>query len=90
MKYSIYILAAFTLGVMSCKKTGSDSGMEVNANAPSVTTTDATNITGTAATIGGNVTTDNGTILMEAGVVYSTSPGVDTSKTRIKTYTAGG
>ncbi|HVF96883.1 MAG TPA: LamG domain-containing protein, partial [Flavisolibacter sp.] len=36
------------------------------------------------------VTTDNGTILTEAGVVYSTSPGVDTSKTRIKTYTAGG
>jgi hypothetical protein len=92
MKYSIYILTSALLGIgaMSCKKTGSDSGIEVNASAPSVTTNDATGISSTNATIGGNVSTDNGSILKEAGVVYSETAGVDTSKNRIRIYTAGG
>lgn len=92
MKYNIYILAAIVLGlsVMSCKKTGSGSGIKVNAAVPTITTADATNINGTNATIGGNITNDGGSMVMEAGVVYSTAPGVDTSKKRIRNYTISG
>lgn len=92
MKYNIFFLAtiALSIGATSCKKTGADSGMEVSAKAPSITTNDASNITGTNATVGGNVTTDNGAILKEAGIVYSLTPGVDTSKIRVRIYTAGG
>lgn len=93
MKYSLYILAIVALGTgaMSCKKTGSGSGIEVSANAPAVTTSDAGSITGTTATVGGNISTDNGSMITEAGIVYSTTSGVDTSsKNRIPVYTAGG
>lgn len=92
MKYNLYILAiaALGLGVTSCKKTGADTGVAVNANAPTVTTTDASNINGTNATIGGSVTSDGGSIIKEAGIVYSTSPGPDTSKNRTPNYTISG
>lgn len=92
MKYSIYILAIIILGLggVSCKKIGADTGVKVNAVAPSITTTDATNINGTNASVGGNVTTDGGSMIMETGIVYSTSPNVDTTKTRIRNYTIGG
>jgi hypothetical protein len=92
MKNSIYISAIFLLGlaVSGCKKTGSDSGIQVNAIAPTVSTTDATNISGTSATIGGNISNDGGSIVMEAGICYSTTSGVDTSKNRTPVYKIAG
>lgn len=92
MKYSLYILSVMLLGVsvFSCKKTGENSGISVNAVGPSVTTADASNITGTSATIGGTVTTDGGSLLKESGVVYSTTPNVDTTKNKTPFYSAGG
>lgn len=92
MKYNIYILAVVVIGfgIVSCKKTGADSGIKVNAVAPTITTSDATNINGTNATIGGSISTDGGSMVKEAGVVYSTSPNVDTTKTRIRKYSIGG
>jgi hypothetical protein len=41
--------------------------------APTVTTPTATSITGTGATLGGNVTSDGGATITERGVVYSTT-----------------
>lgn len=92
MKYNLYILTIILMGfgATSCKKTGADSGIKVNAGAPAISTANATNITGTNATIGGNITNDGGSMVMEAGVVYSTSPNVDTTKTRIRNYTISG
>lgn len=91
MRYSIHILATITiLGVVSCKKIGADSGIKVNAAAPAVTTSDSININGTNATVGGNITSDGGSIVMEAGVVYGTSPGVDTTKNKTPNYTISG
>ncbi|HWI92044.1 MAG TPA: LamG-like jellyroll fold domain-containing protein [Flavisolibacter sp.] len=92
MKYNIYILAVVVIGfgIVSCKKTGADSGIKINAAAPTITTSDATNINGTNATIGGSISTDGGSMVKEAGVVYSTSPNVDTTKTRIRKYSIGG
>jgi hypothetical protein len=92
MKYNIYILATIimSIGIMSCKKTGSDSGIAVNAVPPTVTTSNATNINGTSATVGGNVTNDGGSIVKEAGIVYNTAPGVDTSKNKTANYTISG
>lgn len=92
MKHSIYISALIILGVgfFSCKKIGADTGIQVNAVAPAVTTTDATGITGTNATIGGNITNDGGSIIKEAGIAYSTTAGVDTSKNRTPNYTISG
>lgn len=92
MKHSIYISALIILGVgfISCKKIGADTGIKVSPAAPAVTTTDATGITGTNATVGGNITSDGGSMVTEAGVVYSTSPNVDTTKTRVRNYTISG
>lgn len=90
MKHKIYILAAIVFGFISCKKTGEDSGIAVNPVAPTITTNDATNINGTNATIGGNITNDGGSLVKEAGVVYSTAPNVDTSKNRTPNYTISG
>jgi len=92
MKYKLYFLAIIILGfgLMSCKKTGADSGIAVNAVVPTVTTADATNITETNATIGGNITNDGGSLVKEAGIVYSTTAGVDTSKNKTPNYTISG
>jgi hypothetical protein len=92
MKYSIYILGSMLLGIgmVSCKKIGSDTGVTVNAAAPTITTKDASNINGTNATIGGSITSDGGSIIKEAGVVYGTAPAPDTTKSRVKNYTISG
>jgi hypothetical protein len=92
MKYNIsfFIITLFGLGVMSCKKIGADSGVQVNAAVPAITTSNATNINGTTATVGGNISSDGGSMVTEAGIVYSTTPNVDTTKTRIRNYTIGG
>src|SRR5437764_7262568 len=92
MKYNIYILTAVIIGfaVTGCKKTGADTGITVNAAVPAVSTISATNISGTNATVGGNITSDGGSIVMESGIVYGTAPNVDTSKKRIKNYTISG
>ncbi len=92
MKNSIYISAIFLLSfaIWGCKKTGSDSGIKVTPGLPTVTTTDATGISGTNAAIGGNITNDGGSIVMEAGVCYSTTSGVDTSDNKTPNYTISG
>lgn len=92
MKYNIYFLAVVAMGlsIAGCKKTGEDSGIAVNAVLPAITTKDATNINGTNATVGGNITNDGGSIVTEAGIVYSTTPNVDTSKARVRNYTISG
>ena len=50
--------------------------------APSVTTTDANNVSYTSVTLGGNVTTENGAAVTERGVCWSTSanPTISNSK----------
>ena len=92
MRYNIYILAIAVLGfgVIACKKTGADTGVAVNPAAPAVTTANATGINGTNATIGGVISSDGGSIIKEAGVVYSTSPAPDTSKNKTPNYTISG
>lgn len=92
MRYNIYVFttALLLLGAASCKKTGSDSALQVNPATPTVTTLDASGINGTNATVGGNIATDGGSIVMEAGIVLSTASGVDTTKTRMRVYTVGG
>src|SRR5438105_2693588 len=87
---SVLLISLLCFAVFSCKKTGSNSGVHVNSTAPTVTTTDATNINSTSATVGGNITSDGGSIVMEAGICYSTAPGVDTSKNKTPKYTISG
>ena len=50
---------------------------------PTVTTSAATNITYTSATIDGNVTADGGATITERGVVYSTSQNPTTSNSKV-------
>jgi len=92
MRHNIYILlvAFVCLAGAGCKKTGADSAITVSPAAPTVTTTDAKNITGSNATIGGNITNDGSSIIKEAGIVYSTTPNVDTSKNKTPNYTISG
>src|SRR5258706_6416318 len=92
MKNSIYILSFCLLGlaVSGCKKTGSDSGIQVTPALPTVTTNTANNINGNNVTVGGNITNDGNTIVTEAGIVYSTTSGVDTSKNKTPNYTISG
>ncbi|MGV3530431.1 MAG: LamG-like jellyroll fold domain-containing protein [Flavisolibacter sp.] len=92
MKFNIYIIAviAIALGTWSCTKTGAGSGITVNATAPTVTTSDAVGINGTTATISGNVSSDGGSMVMEAGILYSEAPGVDSSDSKVRNYTISG
>ena len=50
---------------------------------PTVTTSSATNVLFTSATIGGTVTDDGGTTVTERGVVYSTTPNPTTSNSKV-------
>ena len=50
---------------------------------PTVTTSSATNISVTSATVGGNVTDDGGATVIERGVVYSTTPNPTTSNSKV-------
>ena len=50
---------------------------------PTVTTSSATNIAYTSATIGGNVTSDGGASVTERGVVYSTSSNPTTANSKV-------
>ena len=50
---------------------------------PTVTTSSATNLTSTSATIGGNVTSDGAVTVTERGVVYSTSSNPTTSNSKV-------
>lgn len=78
MKNSIKLLFVLIIGAVlvtvSCKK-------EAN---PSVTTSDVTNVTTTAATAGGDVTDDGGADVTAKGVCYSranANPTIEDSKT---------
>ena len=50
---------------------------------PTVTTSSATNLTSTSATIGGNVTSDGAVTVTERGVVYSTSQNPTTANSKV-------
>ena len=50
---------------------------------PTLTTTEATEVTETTAVVGGNVTDDGGANVTERGVVYSTSPNPTTSNSKV-------
>ena len=50
---------------------------------PTVTTSSATNISYTSATVGGTVTEDGGAAVSECGVVYSTTPNPTTSNSKV-------
>lgn len=43
------------------------------ADAPTVTTTPITSVTGTTASTGGDITADGGSVVLESGIVYSTT-----------------
>jgi hypothetical protein len=92
MKKSISILSVLLLllAVSGCKKTGSGSGIQVTSVAPTVTTSDLAGISGSNATVGGNITSDGSSIVTEAGICYSTTSGVDTSKNKTPNYTISG
>ena len=70
--------------------TGTWYGEEVTfttlSNLPTVATIDASGITATSATTGGNVTSDGGSPVTARGVCYSTSPG----PTLANSYTTNG
>ena len=57
---------------------------------PTVTTSSATNISYTSATVGGNVTNDGGATVTERGFVYSTSQNPTTSNTKVTCGTGTG
>lgn len=92
MKYNFYIVTIVVgLGMAGCKKTGADTGIQVNAAAPTVTTSNATNINSSGtATVGGNITSDGGSIVTEAGIVYSTSPNPTVAAKKLPVYQIGG
>lgn len=83
---TIMILPIVCFTMVSCKKTDSGTGINVTPVAPVVTTNDTSNTNGNNVSIGGDITSDGGSIVTEAGICYSTTAGVDTSKNRIPSY----
>ena len=57
---------------------------------PIVTTSSATNISYTSATVGGTVTDDGGATVTERGVVYSTTPNPTTSNSKVSSGSGKG
>ncbi len=92
MKNYIKIIAAFILcfTFYSCKKTDANTGIAVNAVAPTVTTNDPVNVSAVGATIGGNITSDGGSMVTESGVCYSKTPGVTIANNKTPNYTISG
>jgi hypothetical protein len=92
MKNIFFSILIFTacFAISSCKKTDSDTGIKVDAAAPAVSTNEPVNVSAVGATIGGNITSDGGSIVTEAGVCYSTSSDVDTSDSKVANYTVSG
>ncbi len=88
--FFIGVISLTSFTIFSCKKTDSGTGINVNAVAPTVSTTAAGSITGTTAVIGGDISSDGGSIVTEAGICYSTTSGVDTSKNKTPNYTISG
>ena len=70
---------------------GEQQALTTKASAlPSVTTSSATNITYTSATVGGNVTSDGGENITERGVVYSTTQNPTTSNSKVSSGNGAG
>jgi hypothetical protein len=92
MKNNINIITIFFLcfTFFSCKKTDSNTGIAVVAAAPTITTNDATNVSAVSATIGGNISNDGGSIVTEAGVCYSKTPGVTIANNKTPNYAISG
>jgi hypothetical protein len=92
MRYNIHILAIAVLGFggAGCKKTGADTGVNVSPGLATVTTTAATNITGTGATVGGNITSDGGSIVSETGIVYGTAANPTINNKKMPVYQISG
>lgn len=93
MKNIIYLSGILLSGIImvtGCKKTDSGTGINVNAVAPTVTTVTVTNIAAPIATAGGTITSDGGSIVMEAGVCYDTVAGVTTATHKKIAYTVSG
>jgi len=88
--FSIILIGAALFFMNSCKKTDSGTGITVNAAAPQITTGDTSNTAGNNVNVHGDVTSDGGSIVTEAGIVYGTSSGVDTSKNKIAVYPISG
>lgn len=86
----IMILPLICFTIFSCKKTDSGTGKHLTPAAPTVTTNDTSNTSGNNVSVGGDITNDGGSIVTEAGICYSTTSGVDTSKNRIPAYPISG
>lgn len=72
-----------------CKKDSNSSGGSTATGLPVLTTTDITNLTSTAATSGGNITSDGGNSITARGVCWGTvqNPTMASSKTNNGTGT---
>lgn len=88
--FFVIIITSAAMLTNSCKKTDSGTGITVNATAPQVTTSDTSKTAGSNINVGGNITSDGGSIVTEAGIVYGLAPGVDTSKNKIAVYPISG
>ncbi len=80
--FLILLISLISFAIFSCKKTDSDTGIAVNALVPAITTTDATNVTGSGATVGGDITSDGGSIVTESGICYGgdANPTIESRK----------
>jgi len=67
----------------NCIRTTVSKHKTVAVTLPKITTTDATNVSFTTATVGGNVTSDGWATVTERGVVYSTSQNPTTADTKL-------
>ncbi|GEM_PF-1204277 len=78
--------------ILSTASVGQYSSCNLSApgnTAPTVSTTVATTITATSATLGGNVTADGGAAVTERGIVWATTANPTTASNKVAYGTAG-
>ena len=86
-----YYIRAYAKNKVGISYGEEKSFMTQSAVIPTITTSSATNISYTSATVGGNVTSDGGTTVTERGIVYSTTQNPTTSSsTKVTSGTGTG
>lgn len=88
-KVNYYIMALLIAGVFGCQRTN-EPIPNVTPVAPTVSTANYSNAAGSSATVGGTISTDGGSILLEAGVCYGTTANPTVSGQKVVVATLGG
>lgn len=87
---SVFLGIFFSFLMISCKKDQDKVTNVIPYVAPIISTTASTNVQPSSATVGGNITSDGGDLITQAGICYGTVTVPDTSNSVVSNHTISG